>query len=235
MTIKNKLKKAGLITLASLVGVMPLMAREIPVSSEQQQKYEKLQKGRLDRQIVRSYNIEDGRILSPYIGDNLITASFIDVACGNNDWETTIKEREDFLNQSEGNNVFYAVVRGINKKYTTDVDNKKPYTNNPVDYVYNLTTRNVFATKEGAERKIQMLKQREQGSMSPRTIDSSPLEYFILEIHRSDDEKPLRVTSLFRQEKDEFVKEDVLGYNLNSQRAYTYPDDEHYNSLNSDF
>jgi len=44
VTIKDKAKKAVYITLATLVGAMPLQAKEIPVSAQQQILYENLQK-----------------------------------------------------------------------------------------------------------------------------------------------------------------------------------------------
>ncbi|MEM4270824.1 MAG: hypothetical protein QXO70_01870, partial [Candidatus Pacearchaeota archaeon] len=81
---------------------------EIPVSVEQQLKYEEIQKRRgLERQ-----TIDEG------ISIDLISAAFVDVL-GNNDWHTSKEELEKVLEQSEGNSFFYVIVLGPKEGATT--------------------------------------------------------------------------------------------------------------------
>ena len=207
MTIKESFRKAGVITLAGLVGYMPLMAKENTVSSEQQSKYGELQKGRLDRQVLK-YG-------STYPEDNEINAAFIDGFVGNNDWMTTAKERDDFLEQSEGNDIFYVVVESV--KPNASPDSTFACTNNPLDYICSVTKRNVFSTREGAEREInKRLKEREFAMKAGMHVDRSgndEIGYVQARNHKSEN-KPYTVTSFFRLDGDNFVEQDVLGYAL---------------------
>ena len=222
MTIKDKVKKAGLITLATLVGAMPLMAREISASLEQQQRYEQLQLGRLNRQ---SLNCEPYRWGDHYVGwdnaiDNEINAAFIDAFVGNNDWITSAKERDDFLEQSEGNDIFYVVAESVKPNATPE--GTFVCTNNPLDYICSITKRNVFSTKEGAEREIDnRLKEREairRAGMSTQVMGNDKIGYVQVQNHKSEN-KPYTVTSFFRLDGGNFVEQDVLGYRLSEKRV----------------
>lgn len=210
MTIKESFRKAGLITLSGLVGYMPLMARENTVSLEQQSKYEELQKGRLDRQVLK-YD-------STYPQDNEINAAFIDGFVGNNDWMTTAKERDDFLEQSEGNDIFYVVVESV--KLNASPDSTFACTNNPLDYLGFITKRNVFSTEEGAKRELaKRMTEREalrKAGMYVQRIGNCESGY--IEVHKSEN-KPYNVTSFFRQEGNKFVEQNVLGYKLSEKRV----------------
>ena len=214
MNLKNKVK---IITLASLVGVMgcspkdrPLIDRGIPVSLELQKQYEKLQERRLEKQTVEQ-GIE---------GDE-ISVAFVDIACGNNDWYTERAELQTFLEQSEGDSVFYTVV--MDTKPSSSANSEIPYTNNPLDYGYldpKYKKRNVYATKPDAEKAIERLR-----------IKNFPIEHGYIEVHIDrDNSKPFEVTSFYKPEGlnkegkiDYYVKKDVLDFKHNPRQLKYIP------------
>ncbi len=222
MSLKSKAKKVGLIGLASLVGAMPLQAKEIPVSRDKQEGYEKLQEGRLDRQTLKCLPYLWG---NDYVGwenaiDNEVNAAFIDAFVGNNDWITSAKEKDDFLDQSEGNDIFYVVVESVKPNATRE--DTFVATNNPLDYICLVTKKNVFSTKKGAEREInKRLKEREsvrRAGMSTQVIGNGGIGYIEVYNHKSEN-RPYTVNSFFGLYGDRFVEQNVLGYSLSEKRA----------------
>lgn len=177
----------------------PSIAKEIPVTPEQQARYyanKKLELG----QVGNDWRAGCGDVIS---------ASFVDIVAGNNDRFVSVEELKAFFDKIGKNTVFYSIVLGSN--VSAIVDHHNPFTNNPLDYDFLPGQSNVHTTRQEVESAIKEIERQ-----VPR--HKGKLSYIQIEDPRVV-EKPLKVTSYYERKGNLFVERDVLGYEHNPQMA----------------
>jgi len=174
----------------------------LPVTSQQQAAYKRLQEGRFDNQFAESLMELDA-----------ITAAFFDVYCGNEDRITTHGERKNFNNESEGQDIFYAIVCRPKEKNIED----NILTNHPFDYrcpSRASADRIVFPTQSSIERKISELLDK-----FPE-LDEGDLNYIEVRAGKPFRKGLVRVSAYFESDgMGEYVKTHVLGFDWESKLA----------------